>query len=93
MDGSRVTKKKKKYNGDWWIAFVDNLNSEARQVRVKFVHPHGPNTSFVFPEPQDMLIVDISDILTTVDTSTATGCAYTLDISIEENITFQQDFD
>ncbi len=57
------------------------------------MHPHGPPPSFVFPEPQDMPIADISDILTTVDTSAATGCAYTFEIAIEENITFQQDFD
>ncbi len=57
------------------------------------MHPHGLNTSFVFPEPQDMLIADISDILTTVDTSTAIGCTYILNIHIEENITFQYDFD
>ena len=48
------------------------------QVRLSFLQPHVPATSFVYPSPSDELFVDASDILMIVNPITATGTTYTL---------------
>ena len=66
------------YNGEWWVAYVMEVQPEARRVYIKFLHPHGPSPSYVFPELQDDLDIDVSDVLTTLSPITATGRTYTL---------------
>ena len=66
------------YNGHWWVACVLQLYGDTSEVRLTFLHPHGPSHSFRYPCVQDNLIIPISDVLTTVDPRTATGCVYTL---------------
>ena len=53
---------------------LDNDNSE----EWPFLYPHGPSLSFKYPPVQDILIILITDILTTVDPRTTTGCVYTI---------------
>ena len=65
-------------NGKWWVAYVDELRPGTHEVSVNFLHPHGPSPSNIFPEPQDTLVVDISDVLIQISPSTATGRTYTL---------------
>ena len=54
------------------------VDAEAGSVRVKFLHPRLPPSSFSFPEPPDMLEVDSSDIdiVSQVNSVTATGRTY-----------------
>lgn len=66
------------YNEKWWVAYVDELRPGTHEVSVNFLHPHGPSPSYLFPEPQDTLVVDISDVLIPISPSTATGRTYTL---------------
>ena len=54
------------------------MDVEAGSVMVTFLHPHLPAPSFTFPEPPDMLDVDMSDIVSQVNPTTATGRTYTL---------------
>ena len=66
------------YNRKWWVAYVDELRPGAHEVSVNFLHPLGPSPSYIFPEPQGTLVIDISDVLTQINPSTATGRTYTL---------------
>ena len=65
------------YNGHWWVAYVLQLYADTSEVRLTFLHPHAPSHSFRYPRVQDNLTIPISDVLTTVDSRTATGCVYT----------------
>ena len=65
-------------DGNWWLACVLKIIQEESQVKLTFLHPHGPSTSFKYPETQDIRIVPIDDILTLVDPRTRTGRTYSL---------------
>ena len=43
-----------------------------------FLHPHGPEKAYKYPNTADLLVMSIHDILTMVNPSTATGRIYTL---------------
>ena len=47
-------------------------------ITVKFLHPCIPAPCFVFPEQEDLLDIDLSDVLSCVNATTATGRTYTL---------------
>ena len=66
------------YNEHWWVACVLQLHADTSEVKLTFLHPHGPSHSFRYPRVQDILIIPVSDILTTVDPRTTTGRVYTL---------------
>ena len=54
------------------------LGADNNEVRVTFLHPHGPSRSFKYPHIQNILNIPISDILTRVDPRTTTGRVYTI---------------
>ena len=58
--------------------FTTSADMEARVVEVNFLHPQLPSSSYGYPQRQDVMEVDPSDILTLVSPSTATGCRYYL---------------
>ena len=66
------------YDGFGWLGCIMAMDVEAGSVMVTFLHPHLPAPSFTFPEPPDMLDVDMSDIVSQVNPTTATGRTYTL---------------
>ena len=65
-------------DGHWWLACVLEVNQEDNLVRLIFLHPHGPNTSFKYPQKEDIRTVKIETILRLVDPRTRTGRTYTL---------------
>jgi hypothetical protein len=64
------------YGGHWWVAYVLDKITENREVNVRFLHPHGPNPSFVYPSRPDELWLPYSAILTQVEASTTNGRTY-----------------
>ena len=78
VDNASVFMYAVEYNGKWWVAYVNTLCPGTHEVSVNFLHPHGLSSSYVFPEPQDNLVVDVSDVLIQLCPSTATGRTYTL---------------
>ena len=67
------------YDGEWWLACVLDVDSDNAEVKVTFLHPHGPTRSFKYPSLPDILTVSVSDILTKVSPRTTTsGRMYTL---------------
>ena len=66
------------YDCKWWVAYVLEVYRECREVKVSFLHPHGPNPSFFYPRHAEILVIDTSDVLTSLDAKTTTGRTYTL---------------
>ena len=66
------------YDKKWWVAHVVEVYPESHEVKVTFLHPHGPNPSFFYPRHAEILVIDVSDILTRLDPKTSTGRTYAL---------------
>ena len=65
-------------DGKWWLACVFEIIQEDSQVKLTFLHPHGPSNPYKCPGTQDIHTVPIDSILTLVDPRTRTGHVYTL---------------
>ena len=66
------------YDNSCWLGYVIGFNESEGGVKVKFLHPCIPSSSFVYPNREDIMDMDPSDILTHVAPTTATGRTYTL---------------
>ncbi|KAL5518045.1 hypothetical protein EMCRGX_G003713 [Ephydatia muelleri] len=66
------------YDNSCWLGYVIGVNELEGGVKVKFLHPRIPSSSFVYPNREDIMDMDPSDILTHVAPTTATGRTYTL---------------
>ena len=67
-----------RYNDQWWLAYIMEAFSENQEVNVRFLHPAGPCASFYFPTPEDCCILHKSDLVLSVNPTTATGRTYRL---------------
>ena len=65
-------------DGNWWLACVLEVIQEDSLVKLTFLHPHGPCSSFKYPQIQDIHTIPIDDIVTLVDPRTRTGRVYTM---------------
>ena len=65
-------------DGNWWLACVLEVLQEDSLVKLTFLHPHDPCSTFKYPEIQDIRTIGIDDILTLVDPRTRTGRVYTM---------------
>jgi len=55
------------------------VDKDQGDVRINFMHPHGPSRSFCWPHVDDICWVPITHILCTVEVpTTATGRQYNL---------------
>ena len=54
------------------------VDTENAEVKLTFLHPHGPSRSFKYPSSFDILTVPLTDTLTKVNPKTPTGRTYTL---------------
>ena len=68
------------YYGECWLDCVVGAHEteHAITITIKFLHPCIPASSFVYPEQEDLLDLDLSDVLTSVNATTATGRTYML---------------
>ena len=73
------------YEENWWLACVLEVCSDNKEVKLTFLHPHGPSNSFKYPEPQNIHTIPMDDILTLVDPRTRSGHVYSL---TKKEITF-----
>ena len=51
-------------DGNWWLACVLEVLQEDSLVKLTFLHPHGPCSTFKYPEIQDIRTIRIDDIIT-----------------------------
>ena len=56
------------YDSRWWLAFVLGVDTDNTEVKLTFLHPSGPSSSFRYP----------SDILTVVNPRASTRRTYCL---------------
>lgn len=64
------------YDNKWWLACVLETYVETLEVKLYFLRPNGPSTSFHYPRNPDILVIPYSDILTVADPMTTTGRIY-----------------
>ncbi|KAJ8394331.1 hypothetical protein AAFF_G00047380 [Aldrovandia affinis] len=50
------------YDEHWWLAKAIDVNTEHQDVKVEFLHPHGPTAHF-HPGRKDVCFCPIADIL------------------------------
>ena len=66
------------YENEWWLACILSVDPENAEVKVTFLHPHGPARSYCYHSIPDILSVPITDLLARVSPNTATGRTYTI---------------
>jgi len=75
------------YDGHWWLGNIIETDYEQDDVKVTFMHPCGPATTFRWPRREDICWVPTDHILVAVDVLTATGRQYTIDTGTAVRIT------
>ena len=50
------------YDGKWWLGNVVDKNEEFEDVKVQFMHPSGPATSFAWPTREDICWVPLAHV-------------------------------
>ncbi|CAH0546678.1 unnamed protein product [Brassicogethes aeneus] len=67
------------YDKLWWLACIIGHNEESDELKISFLHPNGPASSFYYPTPRaDILVVERNAVLKRVQPLTSTGRTYTL---------------
>ena len=66
------------HNNSWWLACVLEKDNDNAEVKLTFLHPHGPSRSFKYPAVPDIVVMPLSNILTPVEPRTKTGRQYTI---------------
>ena len=71
-----------KYDSNWWIGMVLEINTEEKDFKIKFFHPCGPAKSFYWPPHDDICWVPFTNFVCKLTSpSTSSGRTY----KIEEN--------
>ena len=66
------------YDENWWLACVLGVCSDTNQVKLTFMHPHGPSNS-LYTQTLTINTIPMESILTLVDPrTTRSGRAYSL---------------
>ena len=67
------------YENKWWIGIIEIVNENERDLDIKFMHPHGPASSFHWPHFPDRCIIPMNHVLVIITPpNTATGRQYTI---------------
>jgi hypothetical protein len=66
------------YEDHSWLGYVLEKYDEYEEFKIRFLYPHGPSASFVFPSQPDELLVAVSLILPMVTPTSETGRTYKL---------------
>lgn len=63
------------FDGYWWLVLVEEVNMEQKDVKCRFMHPHGPVTSnnFNWPSRNDEGFVPFDKFIMRVDTPKCTS--------------------
>ena len=72
-----------KYDHFWWVGIVEEVDSNNKDIHIKFMHPHGPSKRFSWPPRDDLCWLPIDNIITNISIpTTRSGRIY--DISEED---------
>ena len=76
-----------KYDSFWWVGLIGEVVEVNKDVKVVFLHPHGPGKSFTWPNREDCCWVPLTNILQVIKTSTTrTGHIYDISNADYDNI-------
>ena len=65
------------YDSFWWIGMVELVDLQNQDIKVRFMHPHGPSRVFHWPSRNDICFVPVDKILCLIDSPvTSTGRSY-----------------
>jgi hypothetical protein len=67
-----------RYEDHWWLGNELEKYEVNEEFKIRFLHPHQPSASFVFPSQTDELILPMSLILSIVTSTSETGRTYKL---------------
>jgi len=76
------------YDGQWWLAQIEQISTDNNDVYVHFYHPAGPRTSFK-KSTSDRVWTPTTNILrkiSVVELTTATGRSYSISQKLSEEI-------
>ena len=51
------------YNTFWWVGIVIEVNVHEGDLKIEFIHPHGPRKTLRWPSVADKCFVPVSNIL------------------------------
>ena len=74
------------YDQFWWIGLVDHIDEANKDVKVKFLHPHGPAKPFCWPNHEDVCWVPFTNIITILNAPTTSGRVYQITDEEYENM-------
>ena len=76
------------YNRFWWVDIVAEMNVHEGDLKIEFLHPHGPSKTFSWPSVADKCFVLASNILFVITVpTTITGRMYQIsDTDSEETL-------
>ena len=61
----------------WWVGILTNMNVHDVDLKIEFLHPHGPGKAFSWPTVTDECFVPASNILCVITAPAAiTGQMY-----------------
>jgi hypothetical protein len=66
------------YEDHWWLGYGLEKYEENEEFKTRFLHPHGPSASSVFPSQPGKLILPVSLTLSMVIPTSGTGRTYKL---------------
>ena len=52
-----------RYDTFWWIGMIENIHLNTSDLKIKFLHPHGPSKSFYLPSRDETCYVPTTNIL------------------------------
>lgn len=75
------------YDRKWWIGSVRSKSEEHNDCEIVFMHPHGPASSFKWPQREDVCWVPQEHILCKIQVpTTSTGRSYHIMQTDRENV-------
>ena len=76
------------YNTFWWIGLILEVDVELGDVKIDFLHPHGPRKTFTWPVGGDTCHIPMKNILCSISAPlTATGRTYNiLDVDYQNTV-------
>ena len=77
-----------KYDSFWWVGMVTEIDITTNDIQMKFMHPHGPSQSFIWPQRDDICWVPLSSLIVVINVpTTRSGQTYNIDVIDYNTIT------
>ena len=58
------------YDRFWWVGIVTEVNVHEGDMKIEFLHPHGPRKTFSWPFVADKCFVPVTNVLCVITAPT-----------------------